>query len=542
MPPAARVSDMHTCPMVTPGMPPIPHVGGPIMPPGAPTVMIDFLPAATVSTMATCVGPPDVIVKGSATVIINGLPAARLGDTTAHGGVIVMGSPNVIIGDVGNGGVGSPMAAAMGAANTAAVAASNVNPSKLSKRAKPSVLIAPPHVVQKSPNSAYAQTGKLHSPTSPGHVAGTHISGVVFSEKGKLKRIVCGLRPNSVKVSCQHGRAPQGGLLQVVPTLVGGDMINCSSEIIGTCGQHPEWTVQYLLTSKRVGATDSFRATSVLRNTLGLIPIWLGGLEPAVYNVSVASCGGPTYAFAIEVYPNDKQNFSFSEKIWEEELQPTIDGVKTFLEKFIDHPEFEFLVGSGSLAMQWKEDPNSNLAFYSWSIAASLNPLVSLGFRVPLGPFALPPELSDLGVNAGIYFEVKGEINFAVQGGRIDPPESSEHFNVTSENSILFAILGSVYLGDEDDPRISAVVAIQTGVTLGLTGSMENHRPLISLDELSVGGLKGTVEFHCAFSVFGWNPFGWHPEADFKAECTFCQPYPILSNALRWYPLGDSTS
>jgi uncharacterized Zn-binding protein involved in type VI secretion len=95
MPPAARVSDMHTCPMVT-GL--VPHVGGPILPPCCPTVMIGFLPAARVSDMATCVGPPDVIAMGSTTVMIGFLPAARLGDMTAHGGVIVIGCPTVIIG------------------------------------------------------------------------------------------------------------------------------------------------------------------------------------------------------------------------------------------------------------------------------------------------------------------------------------------------------------------------------------------------------------------------------------------------------------
>ncbi len=95
MPPAARVTDMHTCPMVS-GL--VPHVGGPILPSGCPTVMIGFLPAARVTDMATCAGPPDVIVKGSMTVMIGGLPAARIGDLTAHGGVIVMGCPTVIIG------------------------------------------------------------------------------------------------------------------------------------------------------------------------------------------------------------------------------------------------------------------------------------------------------------------------------------------------------------------------------------------------------------------------------------------------------------
>ena len=102
MPPAARLTDMHTCPMVTPGVPPIPHVGGPILPPCAPTVLINFLPAARVTDMALCVGPPDVIVKGSAGVFINFLPAARMGDQTAHGGVIVVGSPNCIIGEIGS--------------------------------------------------------------------------------------------------------------------------------------------------------------------------------------------------------------------------------------------------------------------------------------------------------------------------------------------------------------------------------------------------------------------------------------------------------
>ena len=99
MPPAARLTDMHTCPMQTPAVPaPIPHVGGPIVGPGAPTVLIGGLPAAKVGDMLVCVGPPDSIVKGSATVQIMGMPAARMGDSTAHGGTIVLGMPNVLIG------------------------------------------------------------------------------------------------------------------------------------------------------------------------------------------------------------------------------------------------------------------------------------------------------------------------------------------------------------------------------------------------------------------------------------------------------------
>ena len=95
---AARITDMHVCPMVIPGVPPVPHVGGAIIGPGAPTVLIAGLPAARVGDTCVCVGPPDIIVTGSATVIIEGKPAARVGDTTAHGGSIVIGCPTVIIG------------------------------------------------------------------------------------------------------------------------------------------------------------------------------------------------------------------------------------------------------------------------------------------------------------------------------------------------------------------------------------------------------------------------------------------------------------
>jgi uncharacterized Zn-binding protein involved in type VI secretion len=94
---------MHVCPMVTPGTPPVPHVGGPVMT-GFPTVLIGGMPAARVTDTAICVGPPDTIVKGSLTVMIGNMPAARLGDPTVHGGMISVGCPTVIIGDAGGGG------------------------------------------------------------------------------------------------------------------------------------------------------------------------------------------------------------------------------------------------------------------------------------------------------------------------------------------------------------------------------------------------------------------------------------------------------
>jgi uncharacterized Zn-binding protein involved in type VI secretion len=115
MPPAARTTDPHVCPLVTVL---VPHVGGPILPPCMPTVLIGFLPAARITDMLVCVGPPDMIAMGSPTVLIGSLMAARMGDPTVHGGVIVMGCPTVIIGEVGMG--GAQGAALAGAAKTGA--------------------------------------------------------------------------------------------------------------------------------------------------------------------------------------------------------------------------------------------------------------------------------------------------------------------------------------------------------------------------------------------------------------------------------------
>jgi len=96
--PAARLTDMHVCSMATPGTPPIPHVGGPVAVPSAPTVLIGNLPVAGLGSTCVCVGPPDSIVKGSTTVLCAKKPLARMGDATAHGGSIVSGCPTVLVG------------------------------------------------------------------------------------------------------------------------------------------------------------------------------------------------------------------------------------------------------------------------------------------------------------------------------------------------------------------------------------------------------------------------------------------------------------
>src|SRR5277367_116796 len=140
MPPAARITDMHVCPMVT-GI--VPHVGGPILPPCEPTVLIGFLPAARVTDMLTCVGPPDIIVMGSPTVLIGGLMAARIGDPTAHGGVIILGCFTVIIGEAG---VPAPPSAPSAAVADTGAAGASGGAEK------------PPTAMQIVSNSAFAKT------------------------------------------------------------------------------------------------------------------------------------------------------------------------------------------------------------------------------------------------------------------------------------------------------------------------------------------------------------------------------------------------
>ena len=148
LPPAARVTDPHACPAVGPG----PHVGGPILPvESSPNIFINGLPAATVGTLATCDGPPDAIVHGSSTVFFNGKPAARMGDMTAHGGFIIGGSPNVIIGDVGS---GAPGSAGFGAVVSGAAATGH----------SPALASPHPAAAHHAPAAAHPQAGPAPFP------------------------------------------------------------------------------------------------------------------------------------------------------------------------------------------------------------------------------------------------------------------------------------------------------------------------------------------------------------------------------------------
>lgn len=123
--PAARITDFHACPMVTPGLPPIPHVGGPVIV-GSPNVLTGKIPQARLGDNCVCVGPPDVIVMGSTGVFVNSRPAARIGDPCAHGGMIAVGLPTVLIGETAAGTGGGGGGGAGGSAGRVQLAAAEL--------------------------------------------------------------------------------------------------------------------------------------------------------------------------------------------------------------------------------------------------------------------------------------------------------------------------------------------------------------------------------------------------------------------------------
>jgi uncharacterized Zn-binding protein involved in type VI secretion len=500
MPPAARVTDMHVCPMVTPGVPPIPHVGGPILPPGAPTVLIDFLPAATVTDMATCVGPPDMIAMGSTGVFINFLPAARLGDPTVHGGVIVLGSPTCIIGEVG-----APSPGAVGlwgvVAGMAATAKSSPdNPSILGVGIAKAQTSAVPIVTEPKPVPS-PLPGSAHNMVPP--------AGTSSRSKSTESEIVCGLKVNSASITCHHGRPHKDGLLEVVGSLA-GDTIDCKSQPIGGCGKHPLWEIGGYWSTEKVGANTSFNARDfeALPTAELIFPVWLGDIEPHVYDVSVASCSGPSYSFEVKAYPSDAQEITIDVKAFLDTFKPAKDGVEDVVESLSgNRPEIEFLQGSLQCAAQWAEIEKSNLAFYKWSVSGGFSPLLAAKIRLPLGPTAIPPPLSKYG-NAMFFLEVKGEITLSAEGGQLNPPDSEKgQFDLMSETSLIFAIGGSVFMGKETDPYIKAEVSVQSGAKLELKGRLEDLRP-IGEGKLTVGGLHGVCVFHAFFY-------------DKKYDCTF---------------------
>ena len=198
--PVARVTDMHLCPMQTPAVVPIPHVGGPIMGPGAVTVMAGGIPVSVQGDLAICVGPPDIMTTASPTVLAEGRPVVRITDTTAHGGVPIVGLPTVMVGD--SGGAGSSQAATMSAAKAggSAFVRSECN----AKAADAVARGAPPPPPPTGPAWVeVAVTSAEGAPLPYQKVAVTDASGVTriaFSDGAGIARIE-GMTPGSCRVT-----------------------------------------------------------------------------------------------------------------------------------------------------------------------------------------------------------------------------------------------------------------------------------------------------------------------------------------------------
>jgi len=176
--PAARVGDMHVCPMVTPGTPPVPHVGGPVLPPGGVTVLIGALPAARMGDLAVCVGPPDSIVKGAFPVPISRNPAARMGDQTAHGGTVAMGCPTVLIGLSGTAGnvrVGTAMCNAAAGGRTSGATQQTYNNCGVESSRQ---------VINRANGSNLSENQVLQNAINNGWANGTPGSPPVFADGG----------------------------------------------------------------------------------------------------------------------------------------------------------------------------------------------------------------------------------------------------------------------------------------------------------------------------------------------------------------------
>jgi len=526
MPPAARLTD------------PTAH-GAPLAPGiGSTDVLIGYMPAwralidQHMCPAVSITGPDGVgmVMMGSPTVLIDYMMACRMGDIVveipglAMGPMnpIVMGCPTVMIGEVGMGGAGSAVGAGMGAAKTSAVACPTDDPPTLSVPVAASANIAPPA-------SFYQSLAATSSPTAAAAASGGN--DTQDPDPSKTKEIVCGLTAGSVHVHCQHGgRTPKDGLLEVVPSLAGGDTITCNSGIIGTCGQHPIWVIGGYWDSQKIGTATSFNARSfqVVPNSLSSIPLWLADSDPHIYNVSVSSCSGPSYSFEIHAYPSDSQEVSINLNIYKATLDPIIEKIASIVGLLVEPPRFKWLEGSGKASSQWKEDDKSNLAFYNWQVSIGFNPLFGAEFRLPLGPSALPEALGKFG-NAGFFLEVKGEINIQLEGGQVAPPgRDAGHFDAKADCSVIFAVGGSAFLGAESDPVISVEVSIQTGITAEATGTLEDHRPVAPWD-IKIGGLKGDCVFHFLFY-------------DDKSECTFFDATEIWKGTFDPFASKDSAA
>ena len=367
--PAARMGDYHLCPMVTPGTPPIPHVGGPIVGPCVPTVLIGKKPAAVVSDMCVCVGPPDSIVKGSLGVMIGKKAAARVSDLTAHGGQIVVGQPNVLIGDIktptvtipppvppyleqmklGGAMIGSGAQAALqgppegssGAgsqSNAKSASSGSARPGRqetLAQSTKRGVeggaaasqahspqaltMIAAactgaPFMQNCAPSAARAATrstrpapGGSPVPLGPGTLRGAD-GGGSSTQAAASRALTCELQ--GITLTCRHHTRSLGpdDILEVVAPSGVGDSLTLRGILNGSgCGKHPEWHMSGPDLDKReVGLTATMPVPG-----WDSLPLMKDDDRPREYILRCTACSGNSRSVTIRAYPGTKGTVSY---------------------------------------------------------------------------------------------------------------------------------------------------------------------------------------------------------------------------------------
>lgn len=395
--PAARITDMHVCPMVNPG--PVPHVGGPVAV-GSPNVLTGKLPQARVGDMSVCNGPPDVIAVGSTGVFVNKKPAARLGDQTAHGGTIVAGLPTVLIGETKAGGGGGAGAMFAGAAmfQFAEYAAQVQVLIEAFQSGAPFAEICFKNAVAKlktpaAPAAAKAPAAPAKGPAAPPPAA----------PAPKQTDKVCEVVDHTI--SCEHGRKPgPSNRLMVVPgSALGGDTISGAVTMKGGCGEHPAWRVTGARSFQGKGTKYNFRTNAVALTAT--TPDALKSVSPETYNVEVTSCGAGGKSYTVEAYPSGEASFKLS-------ISSFLKDIKAFLqlmpvpEETKSKWEKSVLVGELKYSGAWKEDDKSWRAYCETTFSGGFSPLIGIEHRGQVYPPNLLPGWLTKYVEAGVFLTV----------------------------------------------------------------------------------------------------------------------------------------
>lgn len=509
--PAARITDMHVCPMVTPGTPPIPHVGGPVVM-GSPNVLTGKLPQARVGDMAVCVGPPDVIAMGSTGVFVNKRPAARIGDQTAHGGTIVAGLPTVLIGETkaGGGGGAGPMFAGATMLQFAEYAAQVQVLISAFQAGAPFAEICFKNALAKlkapTPAPALAPAAKAPAanppPATPASLPPSHATP-------KQNAIVCEVV--SHKIKCEHGREPgPTNVLMVVPDRI-HDRIVGSIAMKGGCGHHPVWVVSGA--GSKSGKADSYDFEVSKFPHAAIWPRDLRNASPKIYDFSATSCDAGAARYAVHAYPSGEVSW----KLNFEDINRWIVG---FLDLIPLPPEVKddwipgkkILVGELKYAGAWKEEKPGWRAYCESSFTMAFSPLIGVEAKGPVWPPVKVPSFLQKYFKAGLFLTLGagGDVSYAHTSNYFPDPGKDEVKKHTVSGGVSGTVKLSLELTLVSSEVVEGEISGSTGLGVKLIGE---HGDGTSIKlEPKWDGIKATatvklawgfVEFSRDFQLMG---------------------------------------